>query len=422
VAGLTITEKIFAKAVGKDRVVPGEVVNAGVESIMILEALGSLPFRLFDQLGVAGFKNPDSVVAVWDHLVPCHDVRSAERSKEFRRAVHDHGVGHYYDIGRHGIGHQIMVEKGYVLPGTVCVGTDSHATTYGALGAVSFGVSTTDAAVIMATGEAWFRVPESAKFHIVGMLRNGVMSKDVILYILGMTKWNGQMIYKAVELGGPTIEEMSISSRMVMCNMVAEMGAKNGIIAPDERTIAYLKGLTDKPYELLKSDADARYDSVHEIDVSDLPPQVARPHSVDNVCGVDQVEGTSIDEAFLGSCTNGRVEDLEIACRILKGRKVHPRVRMIVVPASQDVYLEADRKGLIANLIEAGASVNTPSCAACAGFHTGILASGEVAISSTNRNTEGRMGSPEAEVYLASPATVAASAVAGVISDPRRFL
>lgn len=419
-AGMTITEKIFAKAAGKDRVVPGELINARVESIMTMEYIGGIAFELFDSLGVTGLKDPGQVVAVMDHLVPCHDVKSAEVARGFRKAVQDHGVKYFYDIGRHGIGHQIMVEKGHVLPGTICVGTDSHSTTYGALGAVSCGVSTTDAAVIMATGELWFRVPESVKFHIAGKLQERVVSKDVILHLLGMTKWNGQMIYKAVEFEGPTVKEMSISSRMVMCNQAADMGIKNAIIAPGEKTVEYLKGRTNKRYELLDSDPGAEYDSVYEVDVSDLPPQVARPHSVDNVSSVEEVEGTKIDEAFLGSCTNGRVEDLEIACEILKGKKIHPNVRMIVVPASQDIYLEAVNKGLITILIEAGAAVDTPSCAACAGLHTGLLASGEVAISASNRNFRGRMGSPEAEIYLGSPATVAASAVAGVITDPRK--
>ncbi len=421
-AGMTITEKIMARSSGRDEVRPGELLQqAQVASLMTMDFLGNITFKLFDALGAEQVWDSEAVIAVSDHLVPPPSEQYATLLRDWRQAVRSHGIKHFYDLGRQGIGHQIMVEKGHARPGTICAGTDSHANTYGAVGAVGLAVSTTDAAVIMATGKCWFRVPESVRFHISGELPDRVMSKDLSLHIMSMMQWNGHLVYKAVEYTGPAIRKMSVASRMALCNMTVDLGAKNGIVAADEVTIEYLKGRCQRPYETLDSDPDAEYDQEYEIDASRLSPQVARPHSVDNACPIEEVDGIPINKAFVGTCTNGRLEDIAIVAQIMAGKEVHPDVQMIVVPASQEIYLEAIEAGYVSALVKAGVAIDTPSCAACAGLHTGVLAPGDICISAGNRNFKGRMGSAQADIYLASPATVAASALQGRISDPRRI-
>lgn len=420
--GMTITEKILAKASGRQSVRPGELVNARVNALMMTDLKGPYVFKVFEEeLGASKITKDLNVVFVLDHLGPAHDIKTAEQFKACRAAARKYALPHFYDLGRQGIGHQVMCEDGFVLPGTVVAGIDSHSTTYGALGAVSFGISNSEGAVILATGELWLKVPETTRFTVTGNLPRRVSGKDIFLHIIGMTKWNGEVLYKAVEFDGPAIAALSVSDRMAMCNMVAEMGAKNGIIAPDEKTEEYLSKWPEKKYDPVFSDPDAVFSHEYSVDVSSLSPQVSVPHRIDDVRPVETVAGRKIDQAFLGSCTNGRLEDLMIAAEILRGRKVHPDVRLIVAPASQKIYLEAVRNGTIEILTEAGAAVLTPNCAACAGIGSGNIASGEVCISSTNRNFEGRMGAKDSEVYLASPATVAASAVEGVIADPRKY-
>jgi 3-isopropylmalate/(R)-2-methylmalate dehydratase large subunit len=312
-----------------------------------------------------------------------------------------------------------MVENGHVLPGKISIGTDSHANTYGAVGAVGNAVSVTDAAVAMAIGKCWFRVPESVKFYITGKWQPYVMAKDLSLHIMGMMHWNGHLIYKALEYAGPAIEALDIAGRMTLCNMTVDLGAKNGIIAPDQKTIDYLRPVQKGAWEMIASDADAHYDAIYEVDVTNIGPTVAMPDKLDDVVPVEKVVGRKFNKAFVGTCTNGRLEDIAVLSQILKGKQVHPDVNFILVPASQQVYLDALRAGYITDLVEAGVAVDTPSCASCAGIHTGVAGDGDIVLSAGNRNMKGRMGSKNAQIYLTSPAVVAASALSGVISDPR---
>jgi len=417
--GMTITEKIMAKQSGRDEVKPGELVWVDVESVMTMDYLGKTCFDKFRSLGKNDVFNKDKVICVSDHLVPPPNQKFATMLNEWREVVKQHDITHFYDLGRQGIAHQIMVEQGHVLPGTISIGTDSHANTYGAAGAVGNAVGVTDAAVAMATGKAWFRVPESVKFHIIGEWQPWVMAKDLSLHIMGMMHWNGHLIYKTLEFTGPAIESLDMAGRMTLCNMTVDLGAKNGIIAPDQITADYLNGVAKGEWEMVNSDADARYEAVYEIDVTDLVPTVALPDKLDDTVTVDQLKGTKFNKAFVGTCTNGRLEDLEILAKILKGKQVHRDVNMIVVPASQTVYLDALRAGYLETLIMAGVAIDTPSCAACAGIHTGVAGDGDIVLSAGNRNMKGRMGSKNAEIYLTSPAVVAASVITGEITDPR---
>lgn len=422
-AGMTITEKILAKASGRDRVRPGELVWVNVHTIMTMDYLGKSTFDLFDSLGVPEVFNKDRVICVSDHLVPPPTPQFATLLNEWRQAVKSHGINpkHFYDLGRQGIAHQIMVEQGHVLPGAVSIGTDSHANTYGAVGAVGNAISVSDAAVAMATGKCWFRVPESVKFHVYGTWRPWVMGKDLSLHVMGMMHWNGHLIYKALEYDGPAIRSLDVAGRMTLCNMTVDLGAKNGIIAPDEKTQAYLATRTTDPWEMVASDPDAEYDQVYEIDVSKVGLMVSVPHRLDNVKPVEELVGTRINKAFVGTCTNGRLEDLAVVARVLQGKQVHPDVNLLVVPASQTVFLDAVRAGYIETIVAAGGAVDTSSCAACAGIHTGVAGDGDVIISAGNRNMQGRMGSKKSEIYLSSPAVVAASALKGAIADPREL-
>lgn len=417
--GMTITEKIMAINSGREKVVPGELVWVDVHTVMTMDYLGKQCFNKFRSLGKTEVFDKDRVICVSDHLVPPPNQKFATMLNEWREVVREHDITHFYDLGRQGIAHQIMVEQGHVLPGKISIGTDSHANTYGAVGAVGNAVGVTDAAVAMATGKAWFRVPESVKFHITGEWQPWVMAKDLSLHIMGMMHWNGHLIYKTLEYCGPAIEALDMAGRMTLCNMTVDLGAKNGIVAPDEVTAAYLKPVAKGSWQPLQSDPDAHYEAVYEVDVSKVVPTIAKPHKLDDTVPVSEVEGTPFNKAFVGTCTNGRIEDLAIMAKILEGKRIHRDVNMIVVPASQDVYLQAIKKGYLTTLIEAGAAIDTPSCAACAGIHTGVAGDGDIVLSAGNRNMRGRMGSKEAEIYLTSPAVVAASVISGKITDPR---
>lgn len=416
--GMTITEKIMAKNSGRDSVKPGELIWSNIHTVMTMDYLGKQCFNKFKSLGKEEVFDKDRVICVSDHLVPPPNEKFATMLNEWRQVVKENDITHFYDLGKQGIAHQIMVEQGHVLPGTLSIGTDSHANTYGAAGAIGNAVGVTDAAVAMATGKAWFRVPESVKFHITGEWQPGIMAKDLSLHIMGMMNWNGHLLYKALEFTGPAMESLDMAGRMTLCNMTVDLGAKNGIVAPDKITKEYLKDRAIGDWEMIASDEDAVYDAVYEVDITDLRPTIAKPHALDDITTVDTLIGTKFNKAFIGTCTNGRLEDLAVAAKILEGKQVHPDVNMLVVPASQTVYLDALKAGYIQTLIEAGIAVDTPSCAACAGIHTGVAGDGDIVLSAGNRNMKGRMGSKNAEIYLTSPAVVAASALTGKITDP----
>jgi len=414
---MTITEKILANHSGRNEVSPGEIVETKIDVYMVHEFLQQVE-TVFRNIEMKKPLHPDRIVALLDHWAPAPSVDAAEIHKICRNLVERYGIENWYDM-REGICHQILPEKGHVVPGETIVGTDSHTTTYGAFGAFSTGIGTTDMAMVFATGELWLKVPESLKIEINGKLPNHVMAKDVILRILGDIGADGAT-YKTMEFSGNTIQSMCVDGRMTMCNMSIEGGAKNGIIEPDQTTFNFLKGRVERDYSPVYSDNGADYVDTLNYDVSKLEPQVAKPYSPANTVPVSEVEGVRIDQAFLGSCTNGRMEDLRVAASIVKGRKIPLGVRMIVIPASREIYLNVLREGLLEVFIESGAQVYYPTCGPCIGGHLGLLASGEVCVSSSNRNFMGRMGSGESRVYLASPATVAASALAGQLSDPRK--
>ena len=420
-AGQTITEKIMARNSGRDSTSPGELVWADINSIMTMDYLGKSTFNLFDKLGAKELFNRDKVICVSDHLVPPPTEAFANLLNEWRAEVKKHNVTYFYDFGKQGIAHQIMVEDGHVLPGTISVGTDSHANTYGALGAVGNAVSVTDAAVAMATGKLWFRVPETVKFHITGEWQPWVMGKDLAMQIMNMMHWNGDLIYKALEYSGPAIDSLSMAGRITLCNMTVDLGAKNGIIAPDEKTEDYLSSIAKGDWDFLDSDSDAVYDAEYEVDISDIAPQVARPDKLDDVVPVDDVIGKKLTQVFIGTCTNGRVEDFAVAASILKDKKVHDDINMLMVPASQEQFLQATEKGYIATLVKAGVAIGTSGCAPCFGAHRGVAGDNDVILSAGNRNMKGRMGSRNAQIYLSSPAVCAASALTGKISDPREL-
>ena len=419
---MNITEKILAKASGEKAVRPGEIVDANVDMIMVHDLTGPLAVEAFKKIGVEKVWDNQKVVVVLDHQVPAESVKAAELHKTMRQFAKDQKL-RIYDIGRGGICHQVMPEKGHVVPGTVIVGADSHTCTYGAFGAFATGIGSTEAAAVFATGKIWLKVPEAIKINVTGEFQEYVTPKDLILSIIGRIKVDGA-IYKSAEFTGPTIKNMSIAGRMTLCNMAVEMGAKNGIIEPDETTRKFLEGRTSKAlpnFESLKSDKDAVYERTLEFDVSKMEPQVACPSSVDNVKTVSEVSNVSIEQAFIGSCTNGRIEDLRLAAQVLKGKRVKDNVRTLVIPASQEVYKQALNEGLLEIFTDAGAIVCGSACGPCLGGHIGLLAADEVCVSTSNRNFIGRMGSTKASVYLASPATVAASAVTGKIADPRKL-
>ena len=417
--GMTISEKILARASGSERVQAGEIVKARVDVALIPDLTAILSFKAMKEMGLDHVWDSERVVVVLDHVAPASSINAATIHRDIRLIVEEQRIKHFYDVDA-GVCHQVLAEKGHVKPGMLVVGADSHTCTHGAFGAFATGVGSTDMGAVLATGKLWFKVPEAIRIVVDGALPELVAPKDLILRIIGEVGADGAT-YNAVEFTGSTIEAMSISGRMTLCNMVIEMGAKTGVVEPDERTLTYLRGRAEGSLETVKGDIDAKYKRVLHFDVADLEPQVSCPHKVDNVRPVSEVEGTRIDQAFIGSCTNGRMEDLEAAASILRGRHVHPDVRLLVIPASREVYLDSMDAGLLKVFTEAGGLVCNPSCGACFGGHIGILAPGEVCLATSNRNFRGRQGSPDAEVYLASPATTAASAVTGVITDPREL-
>ena len=415
---MNITEKILAKASGKKVVYPGDIVDANVDVIMVHDLTGPLAIEAFKKIGIQKVWDNKKIVVILDHQVPAESVKAAELHKTMRLFAKDQNLK-IYDVGRGGICHQVMPEKGHVTPGTVIVGADSHTCTYGAFGAFATGIGSTEAAAVFATGKIWFKVPSTIKISVKGELQKFVTPKDLILAIIGKMRVDGA-IYKAAEFTGPTIKKMSMAGRMTLCNMAVEMGAKNGIIEPDEITRDFLEGRVKSlpDFKALKSDQNSVYESTVEFDVSKMKPQVACPSSVDNVKPVSEVGNVPIEQAFIGSCTNGRIEDLRYAAQILKGKKVKDGVRALVIPASQEVYRQAMKEGLLEIFTDAGAIVCGSACGPCLGGHIGLLAAGETCVSTSNRNFIGRMGSTQANVYLASPVTVAASAVMGKITDP----
>jgi 3-isopropylmalate/(R)-2-methylmalate dehydratase large subunit len=418
---MNITEKIIAKASGKNNVRLGDIVDANVDIIMVHDLTGPLAIEAFKKIGVSEVWDNKKVVIILDHQIPAESVKMAELHKMLRKFAKEQNIV-IYDVGQGGICHQVMPEKGYVTPGSLIVGADSHTCTYGAFGAFATGIGSTEAAAVFATGKIWLKVPETIKVNVTGEFSKYVTPKDLVLFIIGKMGVDGA-IYKSLEFSGSTMKCMSIAGRMTVCNMAVEMGAKNGIVEADESTREFLEGRlpkTQTPFASMKSDADAKYEKTVEIDVTDLEPQVACPSSVDNVKPISKVGDVKINQAFIGSCTNGRIEDLRIAAQILKGKKVKNDVRALVIPASQEVYAQAIKEGLIEVFTEAGALVCGATCGPCLGGHIGLLASGETCVSTSNRNFIGRMGSPLANVFLASPATVAASALTGKLTDPRK--
>ena len=417
---MNITEKILAKASGKKEVHPGEIVDANVDMIMVHDLTGPLAVEAFKRIGVKKVWDNQKAVVILDHQVPAESVKAAELHKTMRQFAKGQNL-RFYDVGRGGICHQVMPEKGHVVPGTVIVGADSHTCTYGAFGAFATGIGSTEAAAVMATGKMWLKVPEAIKVNVTGEFQKFVTPKDLILAIIGKLSVDGA-IYKSAEFTGSTIKNMSIAGRMTLCNMAVEMGAKNGIIEPDETTRKFLEGrIKNMPdFDALKSDKDAIYERTVEFDVSKMEPQVACPSSVDNVKPISEVGDMPIEQAFIGSCTNGRIEDLRLAAQVMKGKHVKDGVRALVIPASQEVYRQALDEGLMQIFTDAGAIVCGSACGPCLGGHIGLLAAGEACVSTSNRNFIGRMGSTQASVFLASPATVAASAITGKVTDPRK--
>ncbi len=414
---MTITEKILAKHAGVKVVSPGELINAKVDIALGNDITAPIAIHEFKRIGAKKVFNRNKVVLVPDHFTPNKDIKSANQSKILKDFAIEQKLTHYYEGGEVGVEHALLPEKGIVVPGDLVIGADSHTCTYGALGAFSTGVGSTDLAAVMITGELWFKVPESMKFVFHGKLNRWVSGKDLILHTIGEIGVDGAF-HKAMEFTGGAIEHLSIESRMALCNMAIEAGAKSGIIAPDAITKAYVEKRAERPYKFYSSDSDAVYSETIEYDCKDIEPKVALPHLPENTKNVSEVGNIKIDQVVIGSCTNGRLEDLEVAARVLKGKKVARYVRLIVIPATPFVYNEAMKKGYFDIFLKAGAVISPPTCGPCLGGHMGILAAGERAVATTNRNFIGRMGDAKSEVYLANPAVAAASAVKGRIAHP----
>ena len=414
---MTISEKILAKHTDKSRVRPDELIEAKIDFALGNDITAPLAIEAFRKAGAKKVFDRARVALIPDHFTPNKDIASAMQAQVVREFAHEQELAHYYEVGRMGVEHALLPEKGLVLPGDVVIGADSHTCTYGALGAFATGVGSTDLAAGMMTGRLWFKVPPSIKFIFRGTRKPWVGGKDLILYTIGKIGVDGAR-YRAMELTGEVIESLPMADRLTMSNMAIEAGAKVGIIPPDAITEAYVKERAVRPYEFFQSDPDAEYEVVYDWDISDLEPVVAMPHSPQNVKAVRELPETVIQQVVIGSCTNGRLEDLRVAAQVLKGRKVALNVRCIVIPATQHIYREAMREGLFEIFLEAEAAVSTPTCGPCLGGHMGILAAGERAVATTNRNFVGRMGHTQSEVYLASPAVAAASAVAGRIAHP----
>jgi 3-isopropylmalate/(R)-2-methylmalate dehydratase large subunit len=417
---MTITEKILAAHSGQSEVRPGQFVMARVDLLLGNDVTAPIAIEEFRKIGATRLADPRLLVLVADHATPNKDIKAAEQCRIMREFAQEQGVERFFEGGRAGIEHALLPEQGMVAPGDCVIGADSHTCTYGALGAFATGVGSTDLAAAMATGDCWLRVPESIKVVYRGELRRWVGGKDLILYTIGRLGVSGAL-GQALEFCGETIERLPMAGRLTMCNMAIEAGAKNGIIAPDGVTESYMRSVTSRPYQPVASDPDASYTRTIEIDCSQIDLQVALPHLPENVRPVGEVGKVPIDQAVIGSCTNGRIEDLREAAAVLRGRRVHPRVRLIVIPATPSIQLQAIREGLAQTFLEAGAVVTMPTCGPCLGMHTGVLARGERAVATTNRNFVGRMGHPDSEVYLSGPAVAAASAVLGRIASPEEL-
>lgn len=420
--GMTMTQKILADHAGVKEVHAGELIEANVDIVMANDITGPMALPIFKKMADKVF-DKDKVVLVPDHFTPNKDIKSAENSKAIREFSREQGLTHHMEQGKCGVEHAILPESGIVVAGDAVIGADSHTCTYGAIGAFSTGVGTTDIATGMATGQLWFKVPSAIKFNLHGKLPKYVSGKDVILHIIGRISVDGAL-YKSMEFTGEGVKELSMADRFTICNMAIEAGAKNGIFLVDEAAIEYLDKHAKREYKIYEADKDAEYEEVVDVDLSAIRPTVAFPHLPGNAKTVDEIEAMDkiyIDQVVIGSCTNGRMEDLRKAAAILKGKKVADNVRVMVVPATQKIYLQCILEGILETFVEAGCAVNTPSCGPCMGGHMGVLAKGEKCVSTTNRNFVGRMGDVESLIYLASPETAAASAIAGYIANPEKF-
>ena len=420
--GMTMTQKILADHAGVKEVHAGELIEANVDILMANDITGPMALPIFKKMADKVF-DKDKVVLVPDHFTPNKDIKSAENSKAIREFSREQGLTHHMEQGKCGVEHAILPESGIVVAGDAVIGADSHTCTYGAIGAFSTGVGTTDIATGMATGQLWFKVPSAIKFNLHGKLPKYVSGKDVILHIIGRIGVDGAL-YKSMEFTGEGVKELSMADRFTICNMAIEAGAKNGIFPVDEAAIEYLDKHAKREYKIYEADSDAEYEEVVDVDLSAIRPTVAFPHLPGNAKTVDEIEAMDkiyIDQVVIGSCTNGRMEDLRKAAAILKGKKVADNVRVMVVPATQKIYLQCILEGILETFVESGCAVNTPSCGPCMGGHMGVLAKGEKCVSTTNRNFVGRMGDVESLIYLASPETAAASAIAGYIANPEKF-
>ncbi|MCI8761867.1 MAG: 3-isopropylmalate dehydratase large subunit [Oscillospiraceae bacterium] len=415
--GMTMTQKILARAAGLPQVEAGQLIEGRLDLVLGNDITTPVAITEFKKAGLSAVFDKDKIAIVLDHSTPCKDIKSAQLCAACREFAKEHQIAHFYDVGRMGIEHALLPEQGLTAPGEVIVGADSHTCTYGALGAFSTGVGSTDMAAGMATGLAWFKVPSAVKVELTGKLGPYVSGKDVILHLIGAIGVDGAL-YQSLEFTGEGVASLEMDDRFTICNMAIEAGAKNGIFPVDEKTLDYLKGRVDREFTAFEADPDAAYAREIAIDLSALRPTVAFPHLPSNTKTVDEAAGRPIQQVVIGSCTNGRLKDLREAAAILKGRKVAVGVRCIVIPATQQIYLDAMAEGLVADFIQAGAVVSTPTCGPCLGGHMGVLADGEWAVSTTNRNFVGRMGPTSSMIVLASPAVAAASAVAGAIADP----
>ena len=417
--GKTFAEKILAIKSGKKSTVAGEIVTVSPDIVLSHDNTAAIS-KKFLQIGVKTVSHPGKIVIILDHCIPAASEKYASNHKIIREFVEEQDIENFFDINV-GVCHQVLPEKGYVLPGTLVLGADSHTTTHGAFGAFAAGIGRSEVASIWANDKIWLKVPETIKIEVSGKLPIGLYPKDIILHIIGNLGADG-VLYKSVEFTGNIIKEMDISGRMTLCNMSVEMGAKNAYVEPDEKTVQWLSSRTKRKYEIIKSDPDAVYEKVIKYQVNELEPQIACPHTVDNVKSVSEVIGTKINQVLIGTCTNGRINDLKIASEILKDKTIFKNTRLLVFPASMEVYAEAMELGILKELVKSGAVIMNPGCGPCLGAHEGALAPGEICLSTANRNFKGRMGCKDAEVYLASPATVAASALSGEITDVRGYL
>ncbi len=417
---MTITEKILAAHSGKEMVYPGELINAKVDLVLANDITAPIAIQEFKKIGAKKVFDKSRIALIPDHFVPQKDIKAAEQCKILKEFSAEHTLDLYFEVGRMGVEHALLPEQGLVVPGDLIIGADSHTCTYGALGAFATGVGSTDAASAIATGECWFKVPESIKFLYYGKLNKWVGGKDLILHTIGDIGVDGAL-YQAMEFEGDVIRSLPMHGRLTMCNMAIEAGGKNGIIVPDEITAGYVKERAKRPYKFYTSDIDANYAEIREYDCSKIPLTVSCPHLPSNTKPATELSHITIDQVVIGSCTNGRLEDLREAADVIKGKKVNPNMRMIVIPATQLIYKQAMKEGLIEIFIDAEAVVSTPTCGPCLGGYMGILSKGEKALATTNRNFVGRMGHPESEVYLCNPAVAAASAVLGRIGVPEEL-